>query len=52
MMVLWGDQDEFIASSFADRFGAQTVQHYPQYGHWIAVEAPDEMAAKLAAFFG
>ena len=52
MLVLWGDRDEFIASSFADRFGAQEVQHHAQYGHWIAVEAPDEMATKLAAFFG
>ncbi len=50
MMVLWGDQDPFISSTFADRFGAQTVQHYPQYGHWIAAEAPDEIAGKLAAF--
>ena len=52
MIVLWGDKDEFISSKFADRFGAQTVQHYPNYGHWIAVEAPDEMAAKIGAFFG
>ena len=52
MLVLWGDHDAFIASSFADRFGAQEVQHHAQYGHWIAVEAPDEMATKLAAFFG
>ena len=52
MIVLWGDKDEFISSRFADRFGAKEVRHYPNYGHWIAVEAPDEMAAKISAFFG
>ncbi|HVU12573.1 MAG TPA: alpha/beta hydrolase [Phototrophicaceae bacterium] len=52
MIVLWGDQDPFIDRRFADRFGAQQVQHYPNNGHWIAAEAPDEMAAQIAAFLG
>jgi pimeloyl-ACP methyl ester carboxylesterase len=50
MLVLWGDTDPFIDKSFADKFGAQTVIHYPKYGHWIAVEAPEEIAAKLETF--
>ncbi len=52
MIVLWGDQDPFIPSRFADTFGAREVHHYPNNGHWIAVEAPEEIAAKIAAFFG
>ena len=52
MIVLWGDRDPFIASSFGDRLGAREVHHYPNYGHWIAVEAPDEIAGKLALFLG
>jgi pimeloyl-ACP methyl ester carboxylesterase len=50
MIVLWGDKDAFISSAFADRFGAREVNHYAQYGHWIAVEAPDEIAGKLSSF--
>ncbi len=41
---------EGYVESFADKFGAQTVIHYPKYGHWIAVEAPEEVAGKLTAF--
>jgi pimeloyl-ACP methyl ester carboxylesterase len=30
-----------------ERFGAQTVHHFPDYGHWLPIEAPDAVAAKL-----
>lgn len=50
LIVLWGDADPFIDKSFADRLGTKNVTHYPQYGHWIAVEAPTDIAAKLDAF--
>jgi pimeloyl-ACP methyl ester carboxylesterase len=50
MLVLWGDTDPFIDKAFAEKFGAQTVIHYLNYGHWIAVEAPEEVAAKLESF--
>ena len=48
--VLWGDRDPYVASRFADRFGAREVHHYPRNGHWLAVEAPDEVASRLRAF--
>ncbi len=51
-LVLWGDQDPFAARSIADRFSAQEVRHFPDYSHWLPVEAPAEFAAALAAFFG
>jgi pimeloyl-ACP methyl ester carboxylesterase len=49
-LVLWGDADPFAAASYAERFGAQTVQHFAQYGHWVPVEGAAEVAEKLAAF--
>lgn len=51
MLVLWGDQDPFIAPSYAERFGAQQVEHFAEYGHWLVAEAPDTVAARLTAFF-
>jgi pimeloyl-ACP methyl ester carboxylesterase len=50
-LVLWGDQDPFAARRIADRFGAQAVRHFPDYSHWLPVEAPAEFAQALAAFF-
>lgn len=50
-LVLWGDKDPFIASSFADRYGKAQVEHFPENGHWLAVEAPEVVASRLNAFF-
>ena len=50
-IVCWGDRDPFIAPSFAERFGAQEVHHFAQYGHWLPLEAPEALAAYLDAFF-
>jgi haloalkane dehalogenase len=49
-IVLWGDHDPYIAEHFAERFGAQTVQHFPDCGHWIANEATDEVLQWLEEF--
>lgn len=51
MLVLWGDRDPFISPTFADRYGAATVEHFADYGHWLAVEAPEVVAQRLATFF-
>jgi pimeloyl-ACP methyl ester carboxylesterase len=50
VLVVWGDQDPYIPVAFADRFGADRVVHLPDCGHWPPTEAPDELAAHLAAF--
>lgn len=50
-LVLWGDQDPFIAPAYAGRFGAARVEHFPDRGHWLAVEAPDLVADRLTSFF-
>jgi len=49
--VLWGDKDPYGPSSLADRFGAQKVIHYPNYGHWLPLEAPAELASRLTELF-
>jgi haloalkane dehalogenase len=50
-LVLWGDRDPFIAPSFADRYGAAQVEHFSEYDHWLAIEAPETVAERLSAFF-
>ena len=50
-LVLWGDKDPFIAPKFAEQFGQAQVEHFPENGHWLAVEAPELVAQRLAAFF-
>lgn len=49
-MVLWGDHDPFIPKSFAERFGAQQVYHFPEAGHWLPVESAEEVAERLLKF--
>lgn len=49
--VLWGDCDTYIASKFAERFGAQQVHHFPDCGHWLPAEAAEEVAERLLKFF-
>jgi len=51
MMVLWGDKDPFVASNYAERFGATEVHHFPEYSHWLPAEAPTEVAQRLDEFF-
>lgn len=48
--VLWGDRDPYISSAFAGRFGAEKVWHYPDNGHWLPAEDPQEVAARLDEF--
>lgn len=49
-MVLWGDQDPYAPTTYAERFGAQIVHHFPNCGHWVCVEAAAETAEKLHTF--
>lgn len=48
-LVLWGDRDTYIASLYANRFGAKQVKHLPSCGHWPMVENPDVVAKSLLA---
>ena len=50
-IVCWGDQDPVIAPSVAERFGAREVHHFAANSHWLPLEAPDALAARLDAFF-
>ncbi|HYL43851.1 MAG TPA: alpha/beta hydrolase [Ktedonobacteraceae bacterium] len=50
-LVLWGDKDPFITPEYAEQFGNAQVEHFPQNGHWLAVEAPETVAQRLTTFF-
>ena len=50
-LVLWGDKDPFITPEYAEQFGSAQVEHFPQNGHWLAAEAPEMVAQRLATFF-
>lgn len=50
-LVLWGDADPYLPRSLAERFGAQRVRHFPDCGHWLQLEAAQEVGAELRAFF-
>lgn len=50
-LVMWGDRDTYIASPFADRFGARQVKHFPHCGHWPMVEIPDVVSKNLLELF-
>jgi pimeloyl-ACP methyl ester carboxylesterase len=47
-LVLWGDLDPFLPSKDADRFGAATVHHYADCGHWLMQEEPERAATQIA----
>jgi pimeloyl-ACP methyl ester carboxylesterase len=49
-LVLWGDADPYAAPATAERFGAQSVEHFAQYGHWLPVEAAGLVANRIDAF--
>lgn len=51
-LVLWGDYDPYIPAHFAERFGAQMVEHFPDSGHWLPKEAGQEVSERLSTFFG
>jgi pimeloyl-ACP methyl ester carboxylesterase len=47
--VLWGDNDKFIPTRFARSFGCEQVTILPKAGHWVALTAPDALAAEVEA---
>ncbi|MFP4476436.1 MAG: alpha/beta fold hydrolase [Desulfatibacillaceae bacterium] len=52
VQVIWGERDPYIPARFAHRLGAREVRLYPEYGHWISVEAPDIVARHILEFCG
>lgn len=51
-LVVWGDRDPYIPSSFADAYAARlpdcTVAHFPDGGHWPWVDSPAAFARACA----
>lgn len=50
-LVLWGDHDPYIAVRFAERFGAQWIEHFSESGHWIQAEEPEAVVNRMLSFF-
>lgn len=50
-LVLWGDQDTYIGKEYAARFGAGTVKHFHDAGHWLMVESPEVVSTNLLELF-
>lgn len=48
--VLWGDKDPFITPQRAERFRGAQIEHFPDNGHWLAIEAPEAVARRLDTF--
>lgn len=53
-IVIWGDNDPFIAARFAERnlesFPSASIQMIAGGGHWPFIDHPDEVAAVLLPF--
>jgi hypothetical protein len=41
-----GDKDNFIPVEYAHGFGSKQVTVLPDAGHWVALAAPDALAAE------
>lgn len=50
-LVLWGDKDPFITPDYAESFGTDNVEHFPENGHWLPIEVPEIVAQRLERFF-
>jgi pimeloyl-ACP methyl ester carboxylesterase len=50
-LVLWAEHDPYIARRFAERFGAQSVEYFPDSGHWLPAEEPALVADQLRRFY-
>jgi pimeloyl-ACP methyl ester carboxylesterase len=48
-LAIWGDQDPYISPSYAEWFGGRS-HHVKEAGHWLQVEAPEEVARVLWQF--
>jgi len=53
VLIVWGDQDPWLASAFADAYGQRlpeaTVEHLPGAGHWPWLQDP-ALGRRLAEF--
>jgi haloalkane dehalogenase len=47
--VVWGDRDPYISANHATRFGHAHVTVVPDGGHWLALTAPERLAAAVDA---
>jgi pimeloyl-ACP methyl ester carboxylesterase len=46
---VWGETDKFIPVEYAHSFGCKHTTTLPDAGHWVALTAPDTLAAEIEA---
>jgi pimeloyl-ACP methyl ester carboxylesterase len=49
-LVIWGKQDPYSASSYAERFGTDNIAWQEKYGHWMMIEDPAFSLQHLSQF--
>jgi len=49
--VMWADHDPYIPGRYADRFGASSVEHFSDSGHWLPAEQADPVAMRMLSFY-
>lgn len=56
VLILWGDQDPFIARQLAEpdprRVPNTEVVHFPDAGHWVHLDRASEVTNQLITFLG
>ncbi|MEW5733653.1 MAG: alpha/beta hydrolase [Thermodesulfobacteriota bacterium] len=50
VQVLWGEHDPYIPKEYAGRFGARKIVFFPDCGHFLPSEAPEEVAREVESF--
>lgn len=50
--ILWGDRDRYLPAKLIKgmQSAGADVTHYPEYGHWLAVENPDAVSREIGEF--
>lgn len=51
-LVLWGEHDPYLPLKFADHFTGARVRKFPDCGHWVMAESPDESAKEILSHLG
>lgn len=50
VLVLWGEDDPYVPTSFAETFGAKRVVKFPSAGHWLPAVEPRLVLQELSSF--
>ncbi len=55
-LVLWGDRDRALGPALLDGIERYvpdvTIRHFPEAGHWLQHDAPEQVAREIIGFLG